>query len=100
MLRGEREREREREVKTEQRTNRTKTVGRVSEQLVYKRYWNILRIGRTMRCNRSSVASKRRKPSRDERCERKIRGQTQNSEKNESGRIMRRPRLPSQHRLW
>jgi len=33
----------EREMKTEQRTNRTKMVERISERLVYKRCWNILK---------------------------------------------------------
>jgi len=44
-------------VKTEQRANGTNT-GEIGE-LVYKRCWNTLRAGETMRWNRNRVASKR-----------------------------------------
>lgn len=51
-------RERE-DVKTEQRANRTNTVERIGEWLVYKRCWNTLKAGKTMQCNRGRVTSKR-----------------------------------------
>ena len=62
-------RERE-DMKTEQRANRTNVVERVGERLVYKSCWNTLKTGKTMRCSRGRIASKRirgRKPSRDQR---------------------------------
>ena len=63
------QRERE-DMKTEQRANRTNMVERVGERLVYKSCWNTLKTGKTMRCSRGRIASKRirgRKPSRDQR---------------------------------
>jgi hypothetical protein len=46
-------------VKTEQRANRTNTMERIGERLVYKGCWNTLRAGKIMRRSRGRVASKR-----------------------------------------